>query len=180
VILQGNAVRLIVLVLGGLLVAGCTAPHEMQPASITSPSALGPPSSSSITPTTERHGVLLRRSKKWSDPGTVTLWNVDRLFVAVVHGSGGYYALDLSHVAECPVNIREGEGWYVDHPSMEIVFDCADSSVWARFDPYGKRVPGTPPRKERPAFKVVAQEDGSLLVVRKPPSRPLTTYWSSV
>lgn len=116
-------------------------------------------------------------SEKWARPGTVTLWAADRLSLAVVHGPGGFYALDLSHVPECPVNIREGEGWHVDLPNADIVFTCSDGSVWARFDRYGKSVPDAPQRDVIQARAVEAGDDGTLLVSHDEPPRPLTTYW---
>lgn len=142
------------------------------PTTVVSPSSSDPP----IEPTPEDRTVI-GPSKTWSKKNTVTLWVADRLSVAVVHGLGGYYVLDLRGVQECPADVREGEGEHVDEQTQDIVFTCADGREWARFNVYGQPVPGSPYRLPRPAYTVLAQQDGSLVIGRRPPPQPLTAYW---
>jgi len=121
-------------------------------------------------------GLNIKPDHSWAEPRTISLYAADRASLAVVHGHGGFYALDLQGVPECPANIREGEGRSVRGSHM--LFTCADGSTWAEFDAFGKAVRG-PQSKDRPALRVVAHDDGSLVVFREPPPLPLEHYWPS-
>jgi hypothetical protein len=125
------------------------------------------------------NGLRIGPSSEWARPGTVTLWSVERDFFIVVHGSGGYYALDASGVPECPTDIREGEGWSIDEVEHTALFACADGSYWAGFDVYGQSLLGVPYRKALPALAVTPNQDGTLIVSNEPPARPLKSYWPS-
>lgn len=126
-----------------------------------------------------QEGLIIGPSNEWADSGTVALWVADDdVFLAVVHGTGGFYALDLRGIQDCPLAIRgEGQGEHIDPATQDIVFECADGSVWARFDPYGQPVEDAPSRLPRPAFEVKARGDGTLLVTKTPTPLPLSAYW---
>lgn len=139
-----------------------------------------PPLSRSADPTPsldQEPGVVVGPSARWAAPNSITFWVEDRTSLAIVHGPAEIYALDLSDVPPCPINIREGEGQHVDKPSMDIVITCADGSVWARFDRYGRSVTGAPNRPPLASRGVLAISDGTLLVSRHAPDKPLTAYW---
>ena len=170
-------VRTLVAILA-LVAAACTGPSGTQVSTSASSSS---PAPSHSTPSQETDdsfagGLHVRPDKSWAEPRSIAFYVGDRASLAVVHGIGGYYALDLEGVPECPANIREGEGVSVD--GAHIVFTCADRSIWAEFDVYGKAVRGTQ-SEDRPAYRVVAHDDGSLVVFREQPPRPLPHYWPS-
>jgi len=127
-------------------------------------------------------GVVLGPSFDWVQGGTVTLVNSAMvsppLFVVIVHAPQGYYALGLRGVRPCPRgNSGSGEGQSVDERTGDVVFHCANGDVWARFDWFGRSIPGTPARAALPAFKVLPKADGRLVVTRQPPPMPLANYW---
>jgi hypothetical protein len=126
------------------------------------------------------HGLVIGPSFDWVQGGTVSLWSGDNppVYLAIIHAPHGYYALGLRTVAPCPPDDSgSGEGQYIDKRTGDIVFDCANGEVWARFDWFGRSVPGAPYRVTRPAYKVIPKEDGRLVVTRQPPPLALTAYW---
>jgi hypothetical protein len=130
--------------------------------------------------TSWEHGLIIGPSFEWVQGGTITLWFRDRpaVYVAIVHAPHGYYAIGLRSVAPCPPdNSGSGEGQHVDRRTGDIVFQCANGDVWARFDWFGRSVPGAPFRLTRPAYKVIAKADGRLVVTKHEPPMPLGDYW---
>lgn len=109
--------------------------------------------------------------------GDVTLWVGDEVAVGVAHGDrDGFYALRFSGVL-CPPEIVEGSGVVMD--GRDLVFTCADNSVFARFDEFGRFVGGSDDAPdELPALRVIEAWDGALLLsLTEIPPRPLQDYW---